>query len=815
MRHYLDLVRVAARVRRRQGRMTRFCIFLAAALVMTIFGMADMEIRSERIQTAKRDGTWHACLAVPEEQAALARAWPQVESSSWYGTVNYSLDRGYQVGGADTVILGLEPEGRAMFPGMTLREGSWPEGEEEACFTESVKSRLGTELGDTVRMTLPDGRVKEWRISGFLGNVSLLTRQDVFGALLDMDGFLSLGEEAFYSRGLYLVFGPGCPVERTLKQMQAQFGLTDKQIARNTRLLALSLQSADSYILKLYLTGALLAVLVIAAGILMLTGSMNSDVARRTEYFGLLRCLGAEPKQVKRLVRREALSWCAAAVPAAVLAGSLVIWILCAMLRYLAPGMFAEMPVFGISSLGIGSSVTVGVLTVLLAASSPAKKAAAVSPLTAVSGNASASEWGKKAGRGRKRRGYGGVELSLGLHHAGGSKKNLFLISGSFALFIILFLGFTTLISLFQHGLKPVQPYAPDLTVSAAGGGDSLTKELADMLAADPAVKRVFGRCSAAVSAVVRRAAERSEATEHTASSPGPEKAAVRAAETEAALHLLSYEEKQFSWARDFLLSGSVREAEEGEGVLVFYQADVPLQEGDVLMLTDPGGIVKEIPVAGVLRQGPFDQTPDTVSVVCSEELFGELTGESGYAVLDLQLKRGASDSDAERLRETVRAYTGQEDDGIAFSDQRLSNAEAKGAWYSFCIFVYGFLTVIALICVCSIVNCIGMSVSARMRQYGMMRAVGMEDAQVVRMVAAEAAAYGALGIVLGVAAGLPLHRFLFEMMISSRWGTPWSVPWTALGVILLTVICSILLSVAGPSRRIAQMSVVDTIGTD
>lgn len=801
MRHYLDLVPVSARVRRRQSRMTRFCIFLAAALVMTIFGMADMDIRCERIQAAQKDGIWQACLAVSEEQAALLRTWPQVESASWYGTFNYGLDRGCQVGGTETVVIGLEPEGRAMFPGLTLLEGGWPRGADEACFTGSVKDRLQAKVGDTVVMTLPDGREREWRISGFLDNVSLLTRQDVSGALLDMDGYLALGEEAGDSRGLYVIFRPGCPVERTLGQIREQFGLTDRQIARNTKLLALELQSADSYILKLYATGALLAVLVIGAGVLMLTGSMNSDVARRTEYFGLLRCLGAEPGQVARLVRKEALGWCASAIPAAVLTGSLVIWALCALLRYLAPGMFAGLPSFGISALGIGSSVTVGLITVLLAARAPAKRAASVSPLTAVSGNASASAWGRGT-LGRRRRGAGrlmgpgGAELSLGVHHACGSKKNLFLISGAFAFFIILFLGFCTLIDLFHHGLRPVRPYAPDLTAAGEGNAVCLTAELAEALAADPSVKRVFGRGYAA-----------------------PFQAAVQKAdgapEAACALQLFSYEEQQFSWAKGSLLSGSVEEAENGTGVLAVYQADVPLEPGDLLLLTDRTGMRLQVPVTGVLSDAPFDQAPGMGTVICSESLFAGLTGQEGYAVLDLQLNRRATDADAERIRAAVQAYAGRTGAAVSFSDRRLSNEEAKGAWYSFCLFVYGFLAVIAMICACGIVNCISMSVSARMRQYGMMRAVGMENVQVVRMVAAEAASYGFVGIVLGAAGGLPLHRLLFESLVTSRWGTPWSVPWAALAAILSVVACAVALSVAGPARRIAGMSVTDTIGTE
>ena len=112
------------------------------------------------------------------------------------------------------------------------------------------------------------------------------------------------------------------------------------------------LQSKDPYMMQLYLTAGVLAVLVAIAGTLMIAGSLNSNVVQRTEFFGMMRCLGATQKQVIRFVRREALSWCKTAIPLGIAAGTAVIWLLCALLEFLSPSIFGEMPDFGISWLG-------------------------------------------------------------------------------------------------------------------------------------------------------------------------------------------------------------------------------------------------------------------------------------------------------------------------------------------------------------------------------------------------------------------------------------------------------------------------------
>ena len=89
MRHYLELVPLSARAHRRQSRMTRLCIILAVFLVTAIFGMADMEIRSQKLQVLQSDGAWHANYRnISDEQAALLLARPEVDCSSRYGVLN-------------------------------------------------------------------------------------------------------------------------------------------------------------------------------------------------------------------------------------------------------------------------------------------------------------------------------------------------------------------------------------------------------------------------------------------------------------------------------------------------------------------------------------------------------------------------------------------------------------------------------------------------------------------------------------------------------------------------------------------------------
>ena len=240
---------------------------------------------------------------------------------------------------------------------------------------------------------------------------------------------------------------------------------------------------------------------------------------------------------------------------------------------------------------------------------------------------------------------------------------------------------------------------------------------------------------------------------------------------------------------------------------LTVYSPDNLLQTGDTLALSCEGD-TKTLQIAGTLSSCPFTASTGASIVICSEDTFRQLTGENGYTIVDLQLASDASDADVNAIHQLVGTqYT--------FSDERISNASAQGAWYCFRLFVCGFLVLIALITIFNVINSISMSAAARTRQYGICRAIGLSTRQLLRMLAAEAAAYAAAGGLLGAMLGLFFHHLLFSSLITIHWGDSWTAPWAELGTIVLIMLLSVALAVYGPWRRLRDMSIVDTIRTE
>lgn len=146
-----------------------------------------------------------------------------------------------------------------------------------------------------------------------------------------------------------------------------------------------------------------------------------------------------------------------------------------------------------------------------------------------------------------------------------------------------------------------------------------------------------------------------------------------------------------------------------------------------------------------------------------------------------------------------------------SFRDKR--DERTTGTYMAFVFCVYAFLAIIALVTVMNIINSISMSVSTRMKQYGAMRAVGMDERQMTKMIACEAFTYAVLGCVVGCAIGLPLSKLLYDFLIAGHFPSAvWQFPITSLGVILLFVSIAAIAAVYTPAKRIRNMSITATI---
>jgi putative ABC transport system permease protein len=120
----------------------------------------------------------------------------------------------------------------------------------------------------------------------------------------------------------------------------------------------------------------------------------------------------------------------------------------------------------------------------------------------------------------------------------------------------------------------------------------------------------------------------------------------------------------------------------------------------------------------------------------------------------------------------------------------------------------------VGVVAALGVVTALLISVLQRRRELGLLRAVGATQGQVLRTVLAEAMLMGFLGMVLGIALGLPMEWYLLRVVLFEESGFyfPMIVPW--LVVLLIGFIAVSVATLAGlaPALHAARLRIADAI---
>ena len=772
MKSYLSLVPISAKVHKRQNRMTLMCIVIAVFLVTTVFSIVGAIVDMEKTSMIGSHGYWHISIQdISEDVAEQIRSRSDVKTVSECETINAGVDENYYIGSQRAVLYGVD-ESWVTDIWDFLEDGTYPESDTEVIASANIKNTLGVDIGDSITLNTPSGST-EYTISGFGSHdLEFNDMYDAVTVYMNRGAFseLCLANNVEESPVYYVRFSTDNGVAKRINDIKENYGLTDEIVDENTALLAITGASSNGYAQALYPLAAILFVLIVLAGVFMISSSMNSNVAQRTQFFGMMRCIGMSKQQITRYVRLEALNWCKTAIPIGIILGVVVTWVVCFGVKYGIGGEFAEIPLFYVSASGIVLGVAVGILTVLLAAHSPAKRAAKVSPAAAVSGNA------QNGAKTRCTKIIGGMKIdtALGISHAVSARKNLILMTGSFALSIILFFGFSVGLDFAKALIPSTRSWQPDLSITSDDESNSVDKNLAAELSKVEGITQVYGNMALLdVPAVSEKGV--SEIT------------------------LVSYEEYMLQCAKENMVSGDLSKLSgDSNYVLTIYDARNPLETGDKVQVNGT-----ELEVMGTVSEGLFE---DDITLICTEETFERLMGDSDYALLNVQI---ADNVDKNKIVSSIRSMMSE---NYSLADYYDTNKDNNAEFWGIRLAVYVFLAIIILMAALNIINSTSMSVAAKTKQYGAMRAVGMDGRQLTKMITAEVLTYAAFGCVIGCAVGLYLNKTIYEAFITAYFGEIWHIPVREIAIILLFIFASVVMAVHAPAKRMRNMEITATI---
>ncbi|PKM78492.1 MAG: ABC transporter permease [Firmicutes bacterium HGW-Firmicutes-15] len=798
MKDYLALAPQYLAAHKKKTRLTILSVVISVALITGVFSMLDALLQFEKIQVIHDYGNYHIAVkdATDEEMQAIGGRIDVKNTGRWKTLGEANIN-------GMTCALGALDENFTENLNIEVIQGKYPTGQNEIMLekwaAESIQ--LNLKVGDTVNIAVADGTRREYTVTGIYNDLGNMKAQGIPGVFLSMDD----AELMPAQQNVYLIeFKGEADMIKARQQIQTSLNIPEDRIGRNDRLLAVIGQSDYKAAVGIYQIGGILFFIVLLAGVVMIYNTFNISVMERVRHFGLLRCIGASPAQIKKIVKREGLTITLKAIPLGVLLGMIMTFVCCALLKFYNTSLFGDIQLFYISTIGIIAGIVVGFMTVFIASLLPAKKAAQVSPVNAVTGS-NDIKVSKNKKRGLLTKMFP-VEIALGMNNAIMKKKTLFWMSCSIAISIIMFMGFNVFVDFMHAGLKTNKPYTPDITLTSKQG---ISEELSARAAGIDGVKKVYGRMFGYVDATFD-AARLSDAYKE--SMGGIEATEGGLFTPSASSWLISYEENQLNWAKDKLMAGELSEDKMNtqNGIIAVAAnasngRNANLQLGDKVYVRTPSG-TKEFTVMGILNSVPFqDNKQNLTTFITTEKIFTELTGKTLYDALDIQLS-------SKNQEQTVAAIKGMMDSSINFLDSRQKNAEIDQTFLTMAIFIYGFVAVIALISILNIISTMNTSVASKTKYLGVMRAVGMSGKQLNKMVLIEAITYGLTGCLAGCILGVILQKQLIENLLTS-FHIIWKFPVGQIVLILIFTIFVTALSVISPLKRIKAKGISEVIG--
>lgn len=595
-----------------------------------------------------------------------------------------------------------------------------------------------------------------------------------------------------------------------------------------------------------------LVFLILLGSVSMIYSAFSISVSERTKQFGLLSSIGATRKQLRATVLHEAAIVCLIGIPLGLLAGCGGMWVTISLLGDKLTGMFGGASTgalamqYHVSAVSLITAAAIAVLTVLLSAILPARRAMKVSAIEAIRQSRDVAVKGRDVRSGKLTYKLFGLPGMLSKKYFRRSRKKYRATIFSLAMSVLLFVSAGTYGMYLTDSVEGVAGTTPyDLNYT------STSVSMAEYEALLPDLRQADG-IKTAVAAALRVENAAFDADRLARSYVEFRNDAPELSQTEIALFYL--DEESF----DSILShcGLTRaDYDANPGAIVCNRVISNLYSPDgAERVTYQGALLDEAQTAvdlidtGAPENEYYEFTEyaedgwvshytntetgeritrpaqmQTLSVLAytDMELFG-INHESIYFYLPYsaleeemipELYCTVSDNDAAQasLAEVFAAH------GVSYRRNRLYNAldeqrSANNMLTVVRVFSYGFITLISLICVANVFNTISTNIALRRRDFAMLRSVGMTRGGLNGMVCFECGLYGFRALLIGLPLSAALTYVLYRAAAGMYYNNDFHLSWSSVLIASLSVFLVVFVSMMYAMRKVKKDNPIDAL---
>lgn len=842
---YKQLTGKYLKANKKRSILTIIGILLSVALISSI-GFFLKGIQDAEVTTYKGlYGSWHVEFTkVNNDLLSKAVNNPKVSRSGLMQTgEDIQLDKGVSL--APTIASDKALE---LLP-YKIKEGRLPNSKNEIAVEKWAAKyiKAGAKIGDNVTLNNVN-----YKLVGILED-NEQTQLKNKGILLSKANNIDISKAS-----LLVEISSKTDLKSAVSELDS-ISLNKKAFVNNSYVIDLQGGGSDSASKAMNTTVAVIIAIIVIATIAVIYNSFQISVVERLKQFGLLRAVGMTPKQLRNMVLREATILAAIAIPLGLIVGIIAIYGIQLSFKLIGADEVLPMSI-SISPSVLLISTAVGIASVYFSALLPAFYAGRISPLIAISSRNSIAKEKIKRRKNIIIRKVFGFEGDLAVKNIKRNKKRYRITVFSIVISVVLFVTFKSFMDMVIN-INGTSNEENKIHFSVVQNRSSNTEntnislDMIDNISKLDTVSKVYKRyASYWFTQYIGKDKELTQVKNYsgfynTATLDGVEKTML----PDGCLTI--YDENSMEASKKYLEAGTIDISKlnnENGVILVNYGTArdkktnkkysgplTSLKVGDEIELKSKNGnsttetsafttstvknknndtesntAIKKVKILAILNQDPFDSSHviDGMMLITTEQVAKNLTGVTDIhpASAAVQLK---DIRDEDKAKKEIEAVI-QDNPALSVIDNIDDNKKQKSAMLMIEILVYGFVTVVSLISSVNIINTLTTNIILRKREFAALKAIGLTQKGLRKMIILEGILYGIEGTIIGSIIASGLSYLMYKGMIGIQ-DFPWTIPWFAIAIAAVAALVIGYLSVLSPLRRINKENIIETIRED
>ncbi|MFR6119774.1 MAG: ABC transporter permease [[Clostridium] scindens] len=586
----------------------------------------------------------------------------------------------------------------------------------------------------------------------------------------------------------------------------------------------------------LYSAGVIVIAIIMVGSIFLIYNSFSISLNERMRQIGILSSVGATSKQLRNSVLFEGLCIGVVGIPAGVCLGLASIGLIISGITKKLSSIFytGVSLTMDISALAIIGAAAISMITILISAYIPARKAAKTPVMDCIRQTNEIKVEAKAVRISRMTRRICGLEGTLALKNFKRNKKRYRSIVLSLALSIVLFVSTSALVTSMNHETKQAK-----VVTSYDLGFGTQAMDDADMLNLYDKLKLAEGVTESSYQDVGEYMCTVSpgELTEdywkaaggHSSDETVKLPMDIQFLDDNAYLKIvkdLGLPTEEYAGESGKIIAVGKVNDEKAEGVKdlkdMFISPSMDLavmpkasaEAGEAQNQNISVTFVETVPPDSPPIAGAAEQRPYSFQVLAPWSMKAYLYPADNPADLKVKGLTFQSENPPKSEKE-MKTIIQEASLTSAYTFMNTSDALEEGRNYIFVanVFSYTFIIMISLIAIANVFNTISTNIKLRRRELAMLRSVGMSDRDFNKMMRFECAFYGVRSLLFGLPVAIISSWMICKtMMVDSH---RFVLPWASIGISIISVFLVIFITMLYAVSKIRKENIIDALRDD